>query len=177
MFCLKIVLIGAVVEYEFGGEVSVRSLPLVLVLGLVLGGVNYFGDEKGKAVTTAGQYDRYFSTPQAAVTGITDLLKAQDWTTLSTYYDLTGSAIDQTALKNGSYFVTEQPAEKAKNVSLRFKQPFAPGFQYRATKPIGSDEFEVSLMIEINNGDGTVRRALDALYLKAYPEGYQILPK
>ena len=169
-------MLGVVIEYEFGGDVSVRSLPLVAVLGLILGGFSYFGDEQGKAVSTAGQYDRYFSTPQAAVSEVTQLLEARDWQTLSAFYDLTDSGLDKAMLKDGSFFV-DQAAAKIAGGEPRYAHPFALGFQYRATKPIGNDEFEVSLMIEIDNGDGTVRRALDTLYLKAYPEGYQILPR
>ncbi len=126
----------------------------------------------------SGQYDLYFPTPQAAVLGITELLEAEDWETLAAYYDLTASSIDKTTLKNGSYFTADMDHTDTKSASTaQHKRPFAPGSQYWSTKPVGNDEFEVSLTIEVERKDGTVQSGLGTLYLKAYPEGYQILTR
>lgn len=155
-----------------------KSFSLILVLGLVFGELSFFGNEIDSAIPESGQYDRYFPTPQAAVIGITELLEAEDWGTLAAYYDLTASSIDKTTLKNGNYFTADMDHTDTQSASMaRREQPFAPGSQYWSTKPVGNDEFEVSLTFEVEQEDGTVQRGLDTLYLKAYPEGYQILPR
>ena len=51
-----------------------RSLPLLFVLVIAVGGFTYFGSETVRTLPKAGQYDRYFATPKASVETVTQLL-------------------------------------------------------------------------------------------------------
>jgi len=54
---------------------------------------------------------RYFSSPRDAVAIISALLKREDFFTLASYYDLSGSAIEREELTSGDFFLRiERPA-------------------------------------------------------------------
>ncbi len=155
-----------------------KPLTIAIALGLSVGGIAYLESKQTPDRPTSGEIDRYFTSPQASVDVITDLLKSEDWRTLASYYDLSGTGIDDESLLDSAFFLNEARPEAAHPAGFwRYKQPFAPGYTYLSSKIVNEDQIEVTVMIEIDEGGGMVQRGLDAFRLTAHPEGYQLLPK
>ncbi len=155
-----------------------RTFLSIAVLALVVVSFAYLGKENTETPPKSGQYDRYFETPSAAVALVTKLLREEDWKTLSTYYDLTKSPLDRSSLEDANFFLESEKPEVVHPAGFwRYKQPFAPGFEFESSRIIGNDIIEVTVVVEIDQGDGTVQRGLDTFRLKAHPEGYQLLPE
>lgn len=99
---------------------------------------------------------RYFASPQQAVSTINDLLRKQDWATLSRYYDLAGSAVDRSELESGRFFIrSEHPANPDPAGLWRYRHPFPPGSVFdheRSTEESGVVRIVVA--IEIDEGGG-----------------------
>src|SRR4051812_5750756 len=52
---------------------------------------------------------RHFQSPEESVTVTTRLLEKQDWSTLASYYDLSGTNIDIASLTSGEFFMHAHP--------------------------------------------------------------------
>lgn len=155
-----------------------KPLTLTLALVVIVGSIVYVENKQTPEMPAPGETDRYFVSPQASVDIITDLVNAEDWEKLASYYDLSGSDIDEDSLTDGTFFINETRPEAAHPAGFwRYKQPFAPGFTYQSAKIVNEDEIEVTVMIEIDQGGGMVQRGLDTFQLTPHPEGYQLLPK
>ncbi len=155
-----------------------KPLKITIAFVVIVGGIAYLQRDQAPDLPKSGEIDRYFASPQESVDAITDLLKSEDWPALASYYDLSGSDIDENSLTDGTFFINEERPEAAHPAGFwRYKQPFAPGFTFQSAKMLNADQVEVTVMIEIDQGGGMVQRGLDTFRLIAHPEGYQILPK
>jgi len=155
-----------------------KPLTIVFVLVLFIGGIAYMQISQAPDTPVSGAVERYFASPQASVPVITRLLKAKDWQTLASYYDLSGSDVDTQSLKDGSFFLNEKRPQMAHPAGFwRIKQPFAPGYVFQSAKAMEDGQTEVTVMVEIDEGGGLVQRGYDTFRLVAHPEGYQLLPK
>ena len=126
----------------------------------------------------AGQFDRYFPTPSAAVKTTAALMKEKKWSELAAYYDLSGSLLQKDDLASETFFVESEKLEDGlPEETERYKQPFTPGFKYQSARYVGEDLIEVTVMTEFQAEDETVQRGLETFLLKAHPEGYQLIPK
>jgi hypothetical protein len=129
--------------------------------------------ERAKEVTA-----RYFSSPREAVSRINELLRDQDWKTLSDYYDLSGSSVDRRELESGRFFIRTERPEKADPAGFwRYRHPFPPGFVFHHEQSTDDPNLIVVVVgIEINQGGGMRQRAFSEFKIKKSPNGYQILP-
>lgn len=154
-----------------------RSLPLLFVLVIAVGGFTYFGSETVRTLPKAGQYDRYFATPKASVETVTQLLKAGDWSTLASYYDLTGGIIDLDTLISGVYFASADPTSLGADAALvQPAHPFELGAMYLSAKPLDDDEVEVTIVLEGAEQEDDGQPKTGTFHLRAHPEGYKLIP-
>lgn len=132
----------------------------------------------GQIPETKGTEARYFSSPQEAVILATELLRKEDWKTLSRYYDLSGSQIDRRELESGRFFVgTERPEGAHPGGFWRYRHPFPPGFMFdRVNATAGSSVIVVVVSIEIDQGGGVKQRGVSEFKMRKSQKGYQILP-
>jgi hypothetical protein len=130
------------------------------------------------AGTTNGTAARYFISPQEAVILITEMLRREDWSTLSRYYDLSGSKVDRSELESGRFFArTKQPGGVHHEGFARYHHPFPPGFRFdqvRATED--PDVTVVVVSIEIDQGGSVKQRGVSEFKMRKSANGYQILP-
>jgi len=123
--------------------------------------------------------DLYFRSPQESVEIITQLLKSEDWKTLSSYYSFEvqdDELLD--SLKSGDYFIRkERPEVSHPGGFWKYRQPFPPGFTYSYQETIAEDIIKVHLEIEIDQGEGMIQRGQDSYLLKKLEKGYQLLPE
>ena len=152
-----------------------RSLPFFLVLVIAVGGFSYFGKDTVRTLPKAGQYDRYFPTPKASVDTVTDLVQAGDWATLATYYDLTGIDTEPGLVTSAAFLSTEDSAAEA--APLQYVHPFPLGARFNSIKPLGNDEVEVTVILDMPWTEDGGEPKTETFRLKAHPEGYKLIPK
>lgn len=125
------------------------------------------------------QATNYFVSPQQAVEVITDLLRGEDFRTLASYYNLSGSGIAATELESGDFFIRKERPELAHPGGFwRYKQPFAVGFKYSGVAPgSGKDIYIIHLSIEIDQGEGSpIQEGRDSFLMIQSEKGWQLLP-
>lgn len=119
-----------------------------------------------------------FTSPEEAVTIVTDLLRREDWPTLARYYDLTGSSLSYDDLASGRLFVrTSRPESAHPGLPWRFRHPFTPGFTFRSARAGGRPDVVVVVVgIDIDQGGGRVQRGQSEFELGRGANGYRLLP-
>jgi hypothetical protein len=118
----------------------------------------------------------YFESPAQAVEISTQLLRAEQFEQLSRYYDLRDTQIDRAQLASGDFFVRrERPATAHPGGFWRFKEPFAPGFEY-ADHALAGEVATVRVTVEIDQGDGMMQRGESFFRLRKSAHGWQLLP-
>ncbi|NOX84483.1 MAG: hypothetical protein GXO86_00730 [Chlorobi bacterium] len=145
------------------------------LLLLFLYGCTMTQDKNHKEVSTA----RYFTSPDEAVPIITDLLKNEDFKTLSAYYDLSGSKVKQADLESGEFFIRrEKPAVSHPAGFWKYKHPFAPGFKYNSLQPTDrKGVYLVQVVVVIDQGEGTPSQVgTSGFYMIQSARGWQVLP-
>lgn len=137
----------------------------------------FYGDVEAQPATAAAA-PLYFASPEAAIPVITELLRREDWSTLSRYYDLTKTDIERSELESGRFFLrTEQPEGAHPAGFWRYKHPFAPGYKYFSVDDVAAvGVMQVVVAIEIDQGDGTTQRGMSDFLMRQSEHGYQILP-
>ena len=138
------------------------------------------GSSMGEAAETGKTGTAWFDSPEKAIPIITNLLKQQDFRTLSTYYDLSASGIDPATLLSGDFFIRKERPEMAHPGGFwRYKHPFAPGFRYIGmTADTVKDTYTIHLRIEIEQGEGAPPQiGLDTFRMIRSDKGWQILPE
>ena len=127
---------------------------------------------------TAQVQNLFFTSPEASVEIITQLLINEDWSTLSGYYhldDRNEGLID--SLLSGDYFIRKEMPEVAHPGGFwKYKQPFSPGFTYSSHEQISNALIKVNLTIEIDQGDGMIQVGRESYLLKEFKEGFKLLP-
>ena len=155
-----------------------RAFLSLFFAAILIGGYLSLDREGEQVPHKTAQLDRYFETPADAVEITSDLLKTQKWSVLATYYDLSQSRVDRNQLSNGQFFLDSLPAETpALTGPGRYKQPFAPGFQFQSVRTLAHDVVEVTVSGKADPGSDETAVQLETFLLKAHPEGYQLLPK
>lgn len=120
--------------------------------------------------------DNTFETPEQAVEIVTRLLQDEQFEELSRYYDLAGTTIDRAELTSGDFFIRrERPAAAHPGGFWRYREPFAPGFEY-ASHTVEGDVATVRVGIEIDQGDGTTQRGESSFCMRRSEHGWQLLP-
>ena len=120
----------------------------------------------------------YFTSPREAVPVVTELLRREDWTTLTRYYDLDGSGIPRDALTSGRFFLhSARPVVAHPGLPWKFRHPFTPGFTFEETRATAApDIVAVVVGIAIDEGGGRVRRGLSEFKMRKSAGGYRVLP-
>ena len=121
----------------------------------------------------------FFPSPETSVEIITQLLKSEDWKTLSSYYYLDdGNQALIDSLLSGDYFIRRKRPDVAHPGGFwKYKHPFSPGFTYSSHEQIAEDIIKVHLTIEIDQGDGMIQTGWDSFVLKKFHKGYKLLPE
>ena len=123
--------------------------------------------------------DLYFTSPEAAIPVITDLLEKEQFEILAGYYDLSNSTIKKSELESGDFFIRTKRPESAHPAGFwRYKHPFAPGFKYSATWPTekeGVYRIEVSISIE-QGEDAPLQTGRSGFYMLKTDKGWKLLP-
>ncbi len=120
----------------------------------------------------------YFKDPKQAVDSIRTLLLSNAWEELSRYYDLSGTDIDVATLISGEFFIRKKRPEVSHPAGFwRYKEPFAPQFNYRSHRTLTDGIVSVTMGIEIDQGGGMIQRGLNTFPLRKSANGYQLLPK
>ena len=120
----------------------------------------------------------YFASPQESIPIITELLRKEDWKTLSAYYDLSNFKIQQSELESGRFFINDQrPEGSHPGLPWKYKHPFAPGFKFSGVNQTDEPNVVlVNLEIEIDEGGGMVQRGFSEFKMRKGDHGYQLLP-
>ena len=120
----------------------------------------------------------YFSSPQEAVERISAMLRRKDWGKLARYYDLTDTPIDRATLNSGEFFYTDKRPEAAHPAGFwHYKHPFAPGFKFDSVRKLETPGvIEVTVKVEIDQGDGTPQRGIQTFLMRRSDKGYQVMP-
>jgi len=145
-----------------------------LALAALLCGCSFMNNREEQATSA-----RYFPSPEAAVPVISDLLRKNDFLTLASYYDLTGSAVTRAELESGEYFIRQERPEAAHpSGAWRYKHPFPPGFTYRSMSPGPKENvFLIQVETKIDQGEGAPsQRGIDSFLMVRSDRGWQILP-
>lgn len=152
----------------------------IALLGVWISICGFYGctaatDQRGQSIRPQA---RYFTSPEQAVTVATELLRKEDWQTLSRYYDLSGSRVDRQELESGRFFIrAEEPAGPHPGGFSRYKHPFPPGFKFdRVNATADPNVIVVVVSIEIDQGGGLKQRGLTEFKMRRSSNGYQILP-
>ena len=128
---------------------------------------------------TAQLQNLFFPSPEKSVEIITQLLKSENWSTLSSYYyiiDGNQELID--SLMSGEYFIRREMPEVAHPGGFwKYRHPFPPGFTYSSHEIIKENFIKVILIIEIDQGEGLTQVGKASFLLKKFHEGYKILPE
>ncbi len=147
-------------------------------------GVDYFLGYLGRspprpmADTSHTQDALYFASPRAAIPVITELLRKEDWKTLSSYYDLSNFNTPRSELESGRFFIQDKRPEGAHpGLPWKYKHPFAPGFEFdRAEETKDTSLVTVIVKIRIDEGGGMVQRGFSEFKMRKSDRGYQLLP-
>jgi len=121
----------------------------------------------------------YFSSPKEAVPVIADLLRKEDFETLTKYYDLSGSDIQKSELESGDFFIRKKRPELSHPGGFwRYKHPFAPGFEYASKHPSSKKGvYVIEVAVSIDQGaDSPVQRGKSLFYMVTSDKGWQLLP-
>lgn len=120
----------------------------------------------------------YFKDPEQAVDSIRALLLSNAWEELSNYYDLSGTDIGKASLVSGEFFIRKKrPTLSHPEEFWKYKEPFAPQFNYRSYRTLTDGLISVTMDIEIDQGGGMIQRGLHTFPLRKSAMGYQLLPK
>ncbi len=121
---------------------------------------------------------KYFKNPVQAVEFIKELLISNNWIELSRYYHLNDDdGVDHQSLASGDFFVGKtRPESFHPGEYWKYKHPFPPQFDYLMDQEISSNIIEVTVCIEIDQGDGMIQQGQKYFYLVKSSNGYQILP-
>jgi hypothetical protein len=135
------------------------------------------GVGQSKSEDSRGEDAEYFSSPEAAVPIVTELLRAHDWKRLAKYYDVAAGSSEEVALRSGSGFF--RPREKGSASAAmggEYVQPFSPGARYVSTS--ATDEagvVEVTVALDIDQGGGMVQRGVRTFRMRRTSAGYQLM--
>jgi hypothetical protein len=128
---------------------------------------------------TAQLQNLFFPSPEKSVEIITQLLKSENWSTLSNYYYTIGvnqELID--SIMSGEYFLRREMPEVAHPAGFwKYRHPFPPGFNYSSHEKIKENLIKVNLIIEIDQGEGLTQVGKASFLLRKFHEGYKILPE
>jgi hypothetical protein len=128
---------------------------------------------------TDGLPGKYFSSPEQAISLITELLQEGDFKTLALFYDLSGSGIMLAELESGDFFIQREKPPVAHPAGFwRYKHPFAPGFTFEYVVPTDEEGiFSVHMAITIDQGAGQEPQVgySDFRMVKS-AQGWQVLP-
>ena len=122
---------------------------------------------------------KYFTSPKEAVPVITQLLKQEDFKTLTKYYDLTNSDISPADLESGDFFIEKKrPVITHPAGFWRYKHPFPPGFKYSGMWPgIRERVYVISVKISLDQGtESPSQVGFSFFYMIESARGWQILP-
>lgn len=129
-------------------------------------------------IGVSGESAAYFKSPQQAVDLIKTMLLSKSWNKLSCYYDLSGTDINRETLISGDFFIRKKRPEVTHPAGFwKYKQPFSPQFSYLSDHNISDEIVEVTVHVEIDQGDGMIQRGMDSFKLRKSSSGYQLLPK
>jgi hypothetical protein len=145
-----------------------RKLPKLLILC----GLGFFTNMNIMAQKL------YFSTPQQAVEISAKLMIAKKWGELSNYYFLENTDEETlNAMKSGAYFINSEKPEVAHPAfDWKYKKPFPPNFKYLNHIEINNDTLEVTIGVEIDQGEGMIQKGQSSFLLVKSESGYQLLP-
>jgi len=147
-----------------------RIITASIFIGALYGCVTAAGRPNGTAA-------RYFASPEEAVTVTTELLKKEDWATLSRYYDLTGSNVTRSDLESGRFFVQTETGGIHHQGFARYRHPFPPGFRFdRINATADPNVVAVVVSVSIDQGGGVKQRGATEFKMRKSAKGYQILP-
>ena len=152
-------------------DLQIRKLIAVsLLIGALYSCAAAFGQ-------TGGSVARYFTSPEDAVTVAGELLRREDWSTLSRYYDLADSKVDRQELQSGRFFIRAEKPEDAHPAGFWcYKHPFPPGFKFdRVNSTADPDVIVVVVSVAIDQGGGMKQRGLAEFRMRKSANGYQIL--
>ena len=145
------------------------------ILGFVGSSPTSYGEQ---SMTDKSVKPLFFDDPEQAVELIDQLVRDSNWPTLTRYYALASTDPRYPTLLNGSFFIERgnPPSTFHPGGFWRFKEPFAPGFQFHYTDRPSENIVKVIVQIEIEQGEGMPAQiGLDEFYLQQSPEGYQLL--
>jgi len=130
-------------------------------------------------VATVSAENRCFDSPQDAVPKIARMLRNENWNDLASYYDLTRSHIERSALISGGFFIRPTKPESAHPGGFwRYRHPFAPEFDFGWVERVDEDgdTVKVFVTIEIDQGGGMIQRGIDSFLMRESECGFQVLP-
>ena len=152
-----------------------RTIYIYPLLILILYGCGTMKNISNEEISQA----KYFTSPSEAVPVITDLLKKQDFKTLTAFYDLSFSKIKRADLESGDFFIRKEHPEADHPAGFwRYKHPFAPGYTFSSIQSTAQEGvYSVQVQIEIDQGaDSPQQTGFSDFYMIKSDKGWQILP-
>ncbi len=141
--------------------------------------INKTGNSMENRIIEHNHNEKFFSSPQEAIAIISELLRENDYKSLTDYYDLKGSEIKRSDLESGDFFIRKKRPEISHPSEIwRYKHPFAPGYQYASMRPAAKKNvFIIEVNISIDQGEGSpAQKSFSFFYMKISNKGWQILP-
>ena len=117
----------------------------------------------------------YFTSPEKSISQICNLLRAEDFLTLTSYFNLENTDITVDDFQSGKYFRGEIIGEKPAGL-FKYVKPFSPGFKFSHIEELKNRITRVHLTLEIDQGEGKVLRSIHSFDLTRSEKGFQILP-
>lgn len=132
----------------------------------------------GSLKTASAGFSNYFSSPEEAVSIITDLMRKEDWLKLGRYHDYAGTGWRENDLQDSAFYLHEIKPEKTHPaIPWKYKFPFAPGFKLESVEDAPQvGVVRVILRLDIDEGGGMKQTSLVVLLLRKSEKGYQIIP-
>ncbi len=117
----------------------------------------------------------YFTSPEKSISQISNLLRAEDFLTLTSYFNLENTDLPIDDFQSGKYFRGEIIGEKPAGL-FKYVKPFSPGFKFSHIEELKNKITRVHLTLEIDQGEGRVLRSMHSFDLTRSEKGFQILP-
>ena len=117
----------------------------------------------------------YFSSPEKSVSIISNLLRNEEFLTLTSYYNLENTDLPIDVFYSGKYFLGEISSENPPGL-FKYVKPLSPSFKFSHIEELENNITRVHLELEIDQGEGMVLRSIHSFDLVRSEKGFQILP-
>ena len=115
----------------------------------------------------------FFSSPEAAVAKVNQMIAKKNWTQLGRYYDFSYSSVRAEQVTTGAYFDGSLPVPPEQAIA----RPFPQGYRYLYSEPT---ELNGVVRVVVSGAPMNARDPNQgpqaSFFMRSEPEGYRIIP-